>query len=281
MPLTLAKQPLHVADQAALLALPLSQVLTGDLVIRDDNERAYILIGDDPGIFSSWKRIDQDANAELTSNKGIANGYAALNELGLVPNDQLPPIGASSLSSIITSSGIPTVNTFEPIDASAGAITRTLPFTPEDNSTLGFKLISYSNGYNVTIQASGSSKFNKIGGNTTLTLSYPNQAYQIEYEATTDLWIVVASDNPPKTKRSISAAGSTAVWNDEIAADTTTASFSLTLPAVCVTAGEIIVTNIGSNALTLTGTVSGIVNPVLFQWSSRTIRSTSTVLYFV
>lgn len=53
----LAKQPIHVADQGSLLAIPLSQLYTGDIVIRDDNDVAYMLIGSDPGVFENWEPI--------------------------------------------------------------------------------------------------------------------------------------------------------------------------------------------------------------------------------
>jgi FlaA1/EpsC-like NDP-sugar epimerase len=41
-----------------------------------------------------------------------------------------------------------------------------------------------------------------------------------------------------------------------------------------------VITNIGPNLLTLTGTASGEVNPTVPQWSSRTIASNGTILYF-
>jgi len=42
----------------------------------------------------------------------------------------------------------------------------------------------------------------------------------------------------------------------------------------------LVITNIGPNLLTLTGTVSGEVNPTGPQWSSRTNASNGTILYF-
>jgi hypothetical protein len=84
----------------------------------------------------------------------------------------------------------------------------------------------------------------------------------------------------PPTERSITAAGSTAAYNDRIVADTTSGAFSITLPAASASQAPIVITNIGANTLTLTGTVSGEVNPTLAQWSSRTIASNGTILYF-
>lgn len=84
-----------------------------------------------------------------------------------------------------------------------------------------------------------------------------------------------------KTDRLVSAAGSTAAFNDNITAQTTAGAFSVSLPAPTTTVQEITVTNIGTNVLTLIGTVSQIVNPTLTPWSSRTIRSNATTLYFI
>jgi hypothetical protein len=53
----LARQPGHVADAAALLSLLADQLLQGDVYIRDDNDTPYMLIGDDPGVLSSWKAL--------------------------------------------------------------------------------------------------------------------------------------------------------------------------------------------------------------------------------
>jgi hypothetical protein len=84
-----------------------------------------------------------------------------------------------------------------------------------------------------------------------------------------------------KTKRNISAAGSTAAWNEEIVADTAAAPFAIAAPTVAVNTGEITITNIGANTLTITGTISGVVNPAIPQWSSRTFRTNGSILYFV
>jgi hypothetical protein len=61
----------------------------------------------------------------------------------------------------------------------------------------------------------------------------------------------------PPTERSITAAGSTAAYTDRIVADTTSAAFSLGLPAAASGQLPFVITNIGPNLLTLTGMVSG------------------------
>jgi hypothetical protein len=81
-------------------------------------------------------------------------------------------------------------------------------------------------------------------------------------------------------RASITAAGSTAAYTDRIVADTTSAAFSLRLPAAASGQLPFVITNIGPNLLTHTGTVSGEVKPTVPQWSSRTIASNGTILYF-
>jgi hypothetical protein len=89
---------------------------------------------------------------------------------------------------------------------------------------------------------------------------------------------VVSTARP--TERSITAAGSTAAYTDPIVADTISAAFSLGLPASASGQLSFVITNIGPDLLTLAGTVIGEVNPAIRQWSSRTIASNSTILYF-
>jgi hypothetical protein len=101
----------------------------------------------------------------------------------------------------------------------------------------------------------------------------------VTYDDTNGKLNFVVSTAPP-TERSITAAGSTAAYTDRIVADTTSAAFSLGLPAAASGQLPFVITNIGPNLLTLTGTVSGEVNPTVPQWSSRTIASNGTILYF-
>ncbi len=64
----LALQPLHVTNRAALLALEIDDVLPGDIVIQDDNSHAYILVGNFPQNFSSWRQIDAEvSDADLSA----------------------------------------------------------------------------------------------------------------------------------------------------------------------------------------------------------------------
>ena len=79
----------------------------------------------------------------------------------------------------------------------------------------------------------------------------------------------------PELAEAIGGAGGTAITvtcdvSDEDAVRSAAASGQL----------PFVITNIGPNLLTLTGTVSGEVNPTVPQWSSRTIASNGTILYF-
>jgi hypothetical protein len=60
----------------------------------------------------------------------------------------------------------------------------------------------------------------------------------------------------------------------------TASDLTNSLPAAASGQLPFVITKIGPNLLTLTGTVSGEVNPTVPQWSSRTIASNGTILYF-
>jgi hypothetical protein len=189
MPVQLARQPLHVANEAALLALSMSQMLIGDIVINDETTTAYILMAEDPSDLQSWY--------PFTGGPGG----------GDVSQAEFDALTASLAAEVA---------------ARAAAVS-----------------------------AEASSR----AASDALLLSKP-------------------------VKRALTSAD-TAAFNDDIVADTTGGPFALALPAAANVVTQIVVTNVGPNVLTLTGTVSGIVNPTLAQWSSRTIRSTSSILYFV
>lgn len=71
---------------------------------------------------------------------------------------------------------------------------------------------------------------------------------------------------------------SDASWVHHVA-ETTSAAFSLGLPAAASGQLPFVITNIGPNLL-ITGMVSGEVNPTVPQWSCRTIASNGRILYF-
>lgn len=184
---------------------------------------------------------------------------------------------STSLTAPIAVSGLSTVNTFELIDCSTAAVIRSLPVGVPNNSQVGYKLELWTPGNNLTVQCTGADVINKAGGSTSVTLSVLNQAATFQYRS--GVWVITSSDIPRPTTRLVAAAAS-ANWNEAIFADTTTGAFALALPAAVTTQAELIVANGGSNALTLTGIVSGITNPVLYQYSARTIRSNGSALYF-
>ena len=62
MAVPLARQPIHVATQAAMLALSATDTFSGDIVIRDDDVSAFILLGSDPSVLINWHQIDADSN---------------------------------------------------------------------------------------------------------------------------------------------------------------------------------------------------------------------------
>lgn len=87
----------------------------------------------------------------------------------------------------------------------------------------------------------------------------------------------LARSVPPQTTRIVVAATTVTTADDLIVCDATGGAFAVTLPLadqVQYLKVSIIRINGGANAITITGTVSGAVDPTLgSQWSSITIQS--------
>jgi len=82
------------------------------------------------------------------------------------------------------------------------------------------------------------------------------------------------------TTRAVSAATTATVADGTILADATSAPFTVTLPAAADAMNmtlTVVRTNGGGNAVTIGGTVSGVVNPTLgSQYSAKTVRSSGS-----
>lgn len=84
----------------------------------------------------------------------------------------------------------------------------------------------------------------------------------------------LARSVPPMSTRNVVAAYTPTAADDTIVCDTTGGSFAVTLPPVAqVQFLKLTIVNIGANTVTVTGTVSGSVNPTLAQWKSMTVQS--------
>lgn len=80
----------------------------------------------------------------------------------------------------------------------------------------------------------------------------------------------------PSTKTVQAIADYTVTTSDRwVSGDTTAGNFSVTLPfdPTQVANLEVTITNVGTGTLTVTGTVSGSLNPTLAQWHSITVVS--------
>jgi hypothetical protein len=100
-------------------------------------------------------------------------------------------------------------------------------------------------------------------------------------EIRTQLALLAQAISPQFTRSVIFASPATdkvvLVTDDLIVCDTTGGSFAITLPLVNVVQFlRVTLINIGANTLTITGTVSGAVNPTLAQWKSSQIQSDGT-----
>lgn len=105
-----------VASQSAMLAL---SATIGDLALRTDVSKTFILVANDPSVLSNWRELltPPDAvssvngqtgvvslnaasvGAVSTSAVGVANGVASLDSSGLVPVAQIPGLNGSKITS--------------------------------------------------------------------------------------------------------------------------------------------------------------------------------------
>lgn len=88
------------------------------------------------------------------------------------------------------------INDFVPCDNTSASFTVTLPNAPADKSVIEVKTVIQSGTNTVTISRSGSDVFNKTGGTTSLTISYLNEAFWLQYKASSGIWYVLAHEVP-------------------------------------------------------------------------------------
>ncbi len=116
---------------------------------------------------------------------------------------------------------------------------------------------------------------------------YLPKQFSREYNASEihqQLGLLAQSISPQITRTVVFASPTDAkvvlTTDDLIVCDTTAGSFALVLPqAVQVQFLRFSVINIGANTLTLTGTVSGAVNPTYAQWKSAIIQCDGVAFY--
>lgn len=85
----LAKQPIHVADRAALLALAKEDLLAGDIYIQNDTSHVYMYLGPTPSDFDSWAQVDGDDTISLATQAALdaLNAEVVKSVNGVPPDD--------------------------------------------------------------------------------------------------------------------------------------------------------------------------------------------------
>jgi hypothetical protein len=84
----------------------------------------------------------------------------------------------------------------------------------------------------------------------------------------------IARAIPPMSTTNVVTAYTAKTTDDHIVADTTAGNFAITLPLPAQAQfWKAIISNIGTGTLTVTGTISGAVNPTFAQWKSITFQS--------
>ncbi|KKQ34883.1 MAG: hypothetical protein US50_C0033G0003, partial [Candidatus Nomurabacteria bacterium GW2011_GWB1_37_5] len=89
-----------VADEPEMLAL---SAKTGDIAVRTDLNRNFILVGADPTLLADW----QDFLAPVDVQKGQADGLATLDTDSKIPSIQLPGLFNGGISSVNTPGDLP------------------------------------------------------------------------------------------------------------------------------------------------------------------------------
>jgi len=84
---------------------------------------------------------------------------------------------------------------FVPVDVSGGSVTVALPNAPADKAQVGVKLVKAGGSNTVSINASGSDKFND-DLSVTLTLKLLNQGVVVQYMSSGGIWYVLGDDLP-------------------------------------------------------------------------------------
>ena len=98
------------------------------------------------------------------------------------------------------------------VDTTNASVTITLPEAPSDKARISVKQVIRGGSNVVIIAASGADVFNRVGGSTSLTLNLMNQLVTVQYQVSTAIWYVTATDVP------YSAFGS-AAWEPSTAFD--------------------------------------------------------------
>jgi hypothetical protein len=194
-----------------------------------------------------------------------------------------PSVGTSGAQALVptsvkTSSYTAAAGDFIPVDASGGSVAITLPTAPASGTRVEIKMINTAvnttNGYGnntVTYTTGGSDVLNKASGSTSGYLTVLNQAVALQYYAASGIWYVQDDDLPGSSavmglSHTVSTTYTLTATDHVIMADSTSASFTITLPTAVGFNGRYTIDSIssGTNVITLATT------------SSQTIDGSST-----
>lgn len=73
LPAIAIKETFTVANQSAMLALSAQR---GDMAIRTDNGRTYVLASDSPAVLADWKEITASGSGDYATNSALTSGLA-------------------------------------------------------------------------------------------------------------------------------------------------------------------------------------------------------------
>jgi hypothetical protein len=136
---------------------------------------------------ASWQ--DSPATTTPLSSANLLLYNSAINDIDSRINAKQ---AAMTVTAVKNSAYTATANQFVPVDTTTIPVTITFPAAPVNGTLVGAKQVVRGGSNTVTLQLSGSDKFNTTTGPTTATLTVLNQGALYQYNSSTAVWISVA-----------------------------------------------------------------------------------------
>lgn len=192
---------------------------------------------------TDWSTFNGKVSGPATNTADYIPQWNGANSKTLKDGLAVPAGGLAGITALNTKQQILTVvpvktinysaNSFEfvPVDISAGNVIVTLPSAPTDGTIIQTKVVTVGLNRALEVLASGTDKFNKVGGETSLYMNKQNEANIFTYQASTGIWYNIVSagvDNFATNFPGIDAA--TPITNANISINTTTFVLTITPP---------------------------------------------------
>ena len=192
---------------------------------------------------TDWSTFNGKVSGPATNTADYIPQWNGANSKTLKDGLAVPAGGLAGITALNTKQQILTVvpvktsnysaNAFEfvPVNISAASVVVTLPSAPTDGTIIQTKVVTVGLNRALEVLASGTDKFNKVGGETSLYMNKQNEANIFTYQASTGIWYNIVSagvDNFATNFPGIDAV--TPITNADISINTTTFVLTITPP---------------------------------------------------